>query len=258
MSSVSFWRPSLFTALISLWAATSACGPSFAAADRESLIHIPIPAEVARRGGQFAADWSSDLVARDEWSAHVHVIPQGQLVPAHHHPKNDELVFVAMGSGTWMNWQRLEDSTKRSDHTLTQGSVVAAPPLAVHGVRNEAPEPLATVVIHRPEFGQNWYVLPSDVRSSLTSAPLAADESLPAGMFEGWTLGWLSGPKLGIERKPGREDWLYLVGAGSGLLSFEDNKLPMEPGTFVKVPPGLNHRLSGEGLRVYRVIIPRS
>ncbi len=201
------------------------------------IVHVDVPAKAAEGAGRFKADWSFDLVASEAWSAHVHVIPQGQIVPWHRHPENDELVFVAAGTGTWL--QGGEGFAVRAGDAIESARGV------VHGVRNLDPEPLVTVVIQRPEFGQNWYVVPSEIEEPGASA--AGDDVGHA--FEGWDVGWWGG---------GEEDGtaLYLVAAGEGVLSFEDVRLPLRPGVFVKATAGRVRSLAGEGLRVLRVEIP--
>ena len=241
---------------------------------RESLVHVDIPAKVAEGQGDFKADWSFDLVANERWSAHVHVIPQHQLVPAHQHPDNDELVFVAAGRGEWSSWtwdpatlrvhprdvgaaQERHGSVRNAAWELATGSVTLSPKGSVHGVRNRQPEPLTTVVLHRPEFGQNWYVVPAEVRSETASGEF--DPAQPGGAFEGWTIRWLQGDALSGLQPASPSDQLYFVAAGQGALYFEEHRLPLRPGVFVKVPPALDHELRAEGsLRVLQVRIPRS
>jgi len=219
--------------------------PQTAAPTREPLVHVVIPEKLEAGAGAFKADWSFDLVAAQEWSAHVHVIPQDQVVPPHRHPDNDELSFVASGAGEWGSWT----ATDAQAFELGIGQAAVAPAGAVHSMRNRHPEPLAVVVLHRPEFGQNWFVMPDEVTGDLRSPPW---EEGPPAVFEGWTLSW-SDPG---EFEAAAADTLYLVAEGDGSLTFEDKTLPLAPGTFVKVPPGLDHAVSGT-LRVVRVVIPR-
>lgn len=220
--------------------------PEAAAPTREPLIHIDVPAKVAAGGGRFKADWSFDLIASEEWSAHVHVIPEGQLVPPHRHPGNDELVFVAAGEGEWASW------TADGPDASVLGSMEAmlAPAGVVHSIRNRRPAPLATVVVQRPEFGQNWFVLPDEVEGSEKARRF--DRAAEAGhAFDGWELTWVTD----IDDAGADRDVLYLVGEGEGTLSFEDTSLPLRPGTFVRAPPGLPHRLTG--VTALAIRIPR-
>ncbi len=204
---------------------------------KASIVHIDVPRHAAEHGADFKADWSFDLVASAAWSAHVHVIPQGQIVPWHLHPENDELVFVAAGQGSWLQ--------AGGEFEVVAGQAVESAQGVVHGVRNRRPEALVTVVIQRPEFGQNWYVVPSEV-----AEPGASTRMDDAGQaFAGWSIDWWTG---------GQADGtaLYLVAEGVGELSFESTRLPLRPGVFVKAPAGRPVRLEGEGLRILRVRIP--
>jgi len=224
-------------------------------AQRDPLIHLHVPSKSAEGAARFKADWSYDLVVHEGWSVHVHVIPPGQLVPPHHHPENDELSWVASGRGEWSSWTAGQPP-KTSE--IGVGAVVVAPRGAVHSVRNPGPEDLSVVVIHRPSFGQNWYVMPEDVSSSSSSGPLAANEAFPEGFFEGWQL-----DRSGQETPAAHPaDSLYLVGGGSGTLRFKDNILALKPGHFAAVPPGLLHEIAitegaGEQLELLVVRIPR-
>jgi quercetin dioxygenase-like cupin family protein len=202
-----------------------------------SIVHVDVPAKAAKGAAQFKADWSFDLVASKAWSAHVHVIPQGQIVPWHRHPENDELVFVASGRGTWLQ--------AGGEFDLVAGDAVESAPGVVHGVRNLDAEPLVTVVMQRPEFGQNWYVVPSEIADPGASARIQTE----ASALEGWQIDWWGGGEAD-------DAALYLVADGTGSLSFEDTELPLRPGVFVKAPAGRARTLSGPGLRLLRVRIP--
>ncbi len=253
---------------------------------RESVVHVPVPDKVAEGAGGFKADWSFDLVAGQAWSAHVHVIPQGQLVPAHQHPENDELVFVASGSGEWVSHHWEEAGLVRSEPgvhgagvrspswRLAAGDAVVSPSGAVHSVRNREEAPLATVVLQRPEFGQNWYVVPGEVRSERRSRAFLppgrsvdllslaeAGAQRPADpVFEGWTVDWHEVGTEPSDVPAGEAELLYMVSRGGGSLAFEEHSLPLQPGAFVKMPPGLQHRLvpAADGLELLRVRIPRT
>jgi len=237
-----------------------------------------VPDKVAEGSGSFKADWSFDLVAGQAWSAHVHVIPQGQLVPAHQHPENDELVFVASGAGEWAShhWEEAGAGgagVRSPSWRLAAGDAVVSPSGSVHSVRNHDEAPLATVVLQRPEFGQNWYVVPAEVRSERRSrtflpegrsaellSPGSAGSERPADpAFEGWTVDWHQAGAEPAEVPAGAAELLYMVSRGAGSLAFEEHSLPLQPGTFVKMPPGLQHRLvpAAEGLELLRVRIPR-
>ncbi len=263
--------------------------PSPAAPEREPVVHVQVPDKVAEGAGRFKADWSFDLVTGSDWSAHVHVIPEGQLVPAHRHPENDELVFVAAGEGQWTSHYWEEGGTfaptgpgseamgvgfrrpgvRSPAWTVQAGDAVLSPAGSVHAVRNRQPTPLATIVVQRPEFGQNWYLLPDEVESPQRSRaflPAGRSQEAISGVgpqrpddpaFDGWALDWLDGDPT--TEQPTDGETLYLVSRGAGSLLFEEHQLPLEPGTFVKTPPGLRHELKpGEaGLELLRVRIPR-
>ncbi len=234
--------------LASLAVLIGCSAPVAAPSDREPLIHVHVPEKVSEGAGGFKADWSFDLVASADWSAHVHVIPKDQLVPPHRHPDNDELVFVAAGNAEWQSWT----AAGPVGGSRGVGSTIVAPAGVVHSVRNRAADPLATIVLQRPEFGQNWYLLPSEVEGSATSVDFAPGSDAPAA-FAGWTLGWTA---AGDAPASGR-DTLLMVRSGDGSLQFEETSLPLLPGTFVKVPPTLAYSLQGDDLSVFRVGIPR-
>jgi mannose-6-phosphate isomerase-like protein (cupin superfamily) len=217
-----------------------------AVARRAPLVHVDIPQKVAEGEGSFAADWSFDLVVDERFTAHVHVIPQEQLVPIHHHPKNDELVFVAGGRGEWLNATR-EEGVAIHRTEVTVGDAVISPRGVVHGVRNRHPEALATVVIQPGGFGQNWYLEADDVRSEgLSTRPMGGETD-----FAGWSVDWWDGgAQAGDELTR-----LYAVAEGQGSLHFEDVVLPLHPGVFVKIPASLEHRVEG-GVRMLRVRVP--
>lgn len=221
--------------------------PEAASPDREPLIHVDVPRKAAEGVGRFKADWSFDLVATADWSAHVHVIPQHQLVPPHRHPDNDELMFVAGGEAEWQSWTA--DGPVGGVRSV--GSAVVAPAGVVHSVRNRAGEPLVSIVLQRPEFGQNWYLLPAEVEGTATSVDYAPGDAAPAA-FAGWTLEW-----TGATTGNSEGDTLLMVRSGTGTLAFEDTVLPLLPGTFAKVPPGLTYNTSGAALELLRVVIPR-
>lgn len=271
-----------------------ACGPEIAPAPspaREPVIHVHIPDKLTEATGRFKADWSFDLVTGLSWSAHVHVIPQGQLVPAHRHPDNDELVFVAAGEGWWMghHWNEGDTHAPRGPGSeamgvgyghpgvrsptweIHPGDAVLSPAGSVHAVRNREPAPLATVVIQRPEFGQNWYLLPEEVRSPQRSREFRPQTRAPATIpgvdpqrqddpvFEGWSIDWIEPPASAPDSTHVATETLYLASRGGGSLTFEQTTLPVVPGTFIKVPPGLAHGLEpgSDGLELLRVRIPR-
>lgn len=255
------------------------------AAEREPVIHVHVPDKVAEGDGRFKADWSFDLVTGARWSAHVHVIPEGQLVPTHHHPDNDELVFVANGEGWWMShyWEPggtyaptgpgseamgvgfRHQGVRDPAWAIEPGDAVLSPAGSAHAVRNLRAAPLATIVIQRPEFGQNWFLLPDEVRGEQRSRsflperrtpariPGVAPEHPPDPVFDGWTLDWLA-PTAPAEEQADAYT-LYLVSGGGGSLGFEEHDLPLAPGTFAAVPGGLLHQLrpGPDGLEVLRV-----
>ena len=207
-----------------------------ASTPRESLIHLSIPQKSSQGTAQFNADWSYDLVVGEGWSAHVHVIPPGQFIPARHHLENDELSFVAEGKGEWFSWVKGQELSTR---TIGVGDTLIAPKGAVHGVRNPGPADLSVVVIHRPSFGQNWYLRPSEMISDIPSELVPSGTAFPQDFLTGWTLGDAGSQ----EPTSVAADSLYLVKGGTGTLSFEETTLPLLAGHFVKVPPGLQHRI---------------
>jgi mannose-6-phosphate isomerase-like protein (cupin superfamily) len=264
--------------LLSLAWLLAACGPSSdepgpaqgftaeqnetaAAPQREPLLHIPIRDKLQEAPDHFKADWSFDLIGpeflgSDAWSAHVHVIPKDQLVPAHHHPQNDELVWIVSGEAQWLSWTA---SGGRSAPTeLKAGALAIAPATSVHAVRNRDAEPLAALVLHRPSFGQNWYVMEDEVTSEITSGELPSDGSIPEGFLDGWEIGSMSFED-GRHEDPGfAGDILLLVRGGRGQLVFEDKELPLWPGVFVRVPPALPYSVvDAEQADIFTVKIPR-
>jgi mannose-6-phosphate isomerase-like protein (cupin superfamily) len=244
---------------------------------REPLLHVPVPEKVREGAGRFAADWSFDLLQQPSWSAHVHVIPEGQLVPLHRHPENDELAWVGAGHGEWES-RSVEERPPRPDGapgglgpllrswTLRPGDAVVTPKGAAHQVRNRQPEPLAVLVVQRPRFAQNWYLLPDEVNAPLASWLFGPGGGAPPESpraFEGWGLDWLSSDALLGERPgEGSADRLLLWTSGIASLLFENKHLPLEPGTFVRIPPGLPFSVEGgpapgAELRALLVTVPR-
>ncbi|GEM_PF-1794377 len=205
---------------------------------RPPVLHLSIPDAVAEGRARYKADWSFDLRATEAWSVHVHVIPPGQLVPLHRHPDNEELALVMGGAGEWETvW--VADERRTETWTLGFGDAVYSAPGSAHQVRNRGPETLATVVVQRPEFGQNWYLLADEVMEGKPSVPV---RDVVPPMFEGWSVAW-----AGPDETAGAADRerLGFVVEGEGTLSFEDTTLPLRPGHFFKVPPGLSHRVAG-------------
>ena len=228
---------------------------------RESLIHVSVP-EKAREGrGRFKADWSFDLIERGSWSAHVHVIPPGQIVPLHHHPKNDELSWVASGTGEWRSQVQGGAALKTE---VQEGALLASPKGSAHSMRNRGVEDLVVVVVHRPSFGQNWY-LEADELESAIRAPVVTKGTevfpglqFPEGFLSGWDLDFEGAHSVPAQAA----DTLYLNRWGRGSLVFEETELPIEPGDFIRIPPGLAAQFrtaaATEPLTLVRLTIPRS
>ena len=257
--------------------------------EREPVVHVHVPDKVLQGQGRFKADWSFDLVTGPSWSAHVHVIPEGQLVPAHRHDGNDELVFVASGTGWWMGHHYEQGGTfaptgpgseamgvgytregvRSPAWEVVAGDAVLSPAGSVHAVRNRHAPSLATVVLQRPEFGQNWYLLPDEVRSEQRTRsflPASRTPKTPRGRgparppdpaFDGWSLDWLEAASGEVAQS--QDETLYMVARGDGTLSFEEHALALRAGTFVKVPPALAHRIErgDEPMELLRVRIPQ-
>ena len=194
------------------------------------------------------------------WSAHVHVIPPGQLVPLHHHPENDELSWVVQGSGEWMSKVAGAELVRTR---VWAGALLAAPKGAAHGIRNHGQDDLVVVVVQRPSFGQNWYLEEADVQSSKLATVVAKETEVfpgiafPEDLFLGWELEFEGAHNVEAEEA----DHLYLNRWGSGSLVFEDKELPIEAGHFVRVPPGLDAQFrtmaATEPLTLVRISIPR-
>lgn len=213
--------------------------------DRDPILIVPVPAKAAEGDHRYAADWSFDLKDAEHMSVHVHVIPPGQMVPIHRHPENWELTFVAGGEGEWSTVVAGSEGPERTTTLLRAGQAAVAPPGAVHGVRNRGTELLAAVVVHRPRFGQNWYLPEAEVTSTVPASPLG--ESAPA-VPEGWTVGWTDGGDAEAEGDR------VLLFAGAGSVSFEEREVPVAPGTVAIFPPGVPHISRGRALAL---VIPR-
>jgi len=205
---------------------------------RPPVLHLFIPHAVAEGSARYKADWSFDLRATEAWSVHVHVIPPGQLVPLHRHPDNEELALVMGGTGEWETAWR-DGAVRTETWQLGFGDAVFSGPGVAHQVRNRGPETLATVVVQRPEFGQNWYLLRDEVEHAAPSVRVSED--VPP-MFAGWAVAW-----AGADADPGSSgrERLGFVVEGEGNLTFEDRALPLAPGHFFKIPAGLEHRVEG-------------
>lgn len=209
-----------------------------AKAERAPVLHLSVPDAVTEGAGRYKADWSFDLRVTVDWSVHVHVIPPGQLVPLHRHPANEELALVLGGEGTWETvW--VGEEQRSEVWALGFGEAVYSAAGAAHQVRNLGSEALATVVIQRPEFGQNWYLLADEVTSTVPSLQVG---TVAPPMFPGWAVGWAGGQPASTLA----QERLGFVVSGEGTLSFEDTTLPLTPGYFFKIPPGLEHVVDGE------------
>ena len=129
---------------------------------------------------------------------------------------------------------------------------------SVHAVRNSGEEQLAALVVHRPSFGQNWYVFEDEVDSEIPSGRSEPGGALPEGFFDGWELGPLSFDDGRFSGEAFSGDTLLLVLGGTGQLAFEDKTLDMSPGVFVRVPPTLAYSVTDGGqASIYSVRIPR-
>jgi mannose-6-phosphate isomerase-like protein (cupin superfamily) len=221
---------------------------------------VPIRHKVAEGAATFQADWSFDLAEGPGWTMHAHVIPEGQLVPLHHHPVGEELVWIAGGTASWQSLARGEAHMAHLFTDLAPFGLAWTPPGVAHAVRSRQAPPLVAVVLSRPAFGQNWYLLPDEVTSLGRSALVANGEPLPPGLLPGWATSWLGADDVGTPRAASA-DTLYLVGDAVGRLRFEDRDLPVEPALFVRIPPGLTHTLAvpaEQAGRVLRIEVPPS
>lgn len=220
--------------------------PEYVVPARKPVLILSVPDKAAEGSARYEADWSFDIRDEQRFSVHVHVIPPGQMVPLHQHPRNWELSFVAAGSAEWAGVAVVDGETTRFGGELAVGEGFVAPAGAMHEVRNRGAETLAVVVVHQPRFGQNWYVPEGEVVSNVRVVPIGeSDIAAP----EGWSVGWVDGEGTASG------DRILLV-AGSGTVSFEDKVVPITPGTVASFPPGLAHTLAGEGLKVLAVEVP--
>lgn len=207
---------------------------------REPVLVVPVPAKAGEGSERYEADWSFDLLDAAHVSAHVHVIPPGQMVPLHHHPENWELSWVAGGVAEWWGVAVVDGASSRFGGTLEAGQGFVAQPGAFHAVRNTGEGTLSVVVVHQPRFGQNWYVPEDEVLSNLRATELGDTLEGP----DGWRVGWAEG---GVHTASG--DRLLLV-VGEGSLAFEDKQVPLGRGTVASLPPGLEHTLTGRALSI--------
>lgn len=227
---------------------------------REPLLHVPILHKVAEGSARHPADWSFDLYVAPTYTIHTHVLPEDSLVPLHHHPGGEELVFVAAGQLGWASLVAGERLVGESFRPVAEFAAVHTAPGVAHAVRNEQPRTAAAIVISRPPFAQNRHLLDEDVASEGRSIVLTAGSPIPSGAFSGWTMEWLDAAATSAERVAENADTFYFVGAVSGTLTFEDRTLPVEPGLFVRVPPGLKHRMdvpAEAAASILRVEAPR-
>jgi oxalate decarboxylase/phosphoglucose isomerase-like protein (cupin superfamily) len=66
-------------------------------------------------------------------------VPPGGTVGLHQHAADEELYVVVRGAGV--------ATTNGVDEPIAAGSVLVNPPHAVHGIRNDGPDPLEFVVL---------------------------------------------------------------------------------------------------------------
>jgi cupin domain len=69
-------------------------------------------------------------------------VPPGSTVGLHQHAADEELYVIVRGAGV--------ATTNGVDEPIEAGSVLVNPPHAVHGIRNDGPEPLEFVVFKVP------------------------------------------------------------------------------------------------------------
>jgi uncharacterized cupin superfamily protein len=69
-------------------------------------------------------------------------VPPGHTVGLHRHAADEELYVIVRGAGV--------ATTNGVDEAIAAGSVLVNPPHAVHGIRNDGPEPLEFVVLKVP------------------------------------------------------------------------------------------------------------
>ena len=239
---------------------------------REGIQIVHIPDKLAN-GAQYQADWSFDIYDAGTWSLHVHVIPPGQLVPLHHHPHNDELSFIAAGEAHC----DFVSATERTTATLAVGDALVARQGEAHAVRNPGRVPegsteanpghgpategqtLAVAVLHRPRFGQNWFLRPDEVTHPHLARALRPGDAVPEGLFTGWDVTWRTLTQDAPPQTPQGEDLIYLIATGSGIFAVDDHRVPLAPGTAVHVPAGRTHQLLvGDGqITLLAVRIPR-
>lgn len=219
---------------------------------RRPVLLVPVPAKATEGSPRYPADWSFDIRAEEDFSVHVHVIPPGQMVPLHRHPSNWELTFIASGVAEWTGVAAADGGLETETLTLSTGEAAIAPIGAAHQVRNRGESLLAAVVVHQPEFGQNWYLPRDEVTSSARSYLLGATPQTdpPAG----WAVSWEA---LGEHDRD--RDHVVLVAAGAGTLAFEDKRLPLAPGDVASVPGGLHHTISGDdAFAAISLLVPAS
>ncbi len=204
---------------------------------RPPVIVMPVPAKAVEGSAAFEADWSFDIRAAEHFSVHVHVVPPGQMVPLHVHPKNWEMTFVAAGVAEWTGVARVGGALVSETTTVGPGEAMVAPVGAAHQVRNRGTELLAAVVVHQPEFGQNWYLPAEEVTGSAQSHRASGDIDAPPG----WQASWVTAAD-GVQDR----ERILLVASGAGTLAFEDQRVPLLAGHVASVPAGLSHQISGD------------
>ena len=241
----------LFLLLVVLGGCSSAPPPP-PPPTRPPVLLVPVVEKATEGSARYAADWSFDIRAEDHFSVHVHVIPAGQMVPMHRHPENWELTFVAGGAAEWTGAARIDGALDTWTRSLSPGEAVIAPVGAAHQVRNRGPGVLTAVVVHQPEFGQNWY-LPTDEVADPAQSGVFEGPSAPNAPT-GWAVSWES-----LGEHAGDRDHILLVAAGEGTLRFEDTTLPLRPGHVASIPGGLHHTVSGDsGFRAVSLLVPAS
>jgi mannose-6-phosphate isomerase-like protein (cupin superfamily) len=182
--------------------------------------------------------------------------PRRDGAGAHVHRRHSDLFYVLDGELTILV------GPDRAETALPVGTLVLAPPLVVHGFRNASDAELRYLNFHAPGGGFADYL--RGVTPGFDSEDPPADGGRPAGdavVVAAGTTGVLveqDGIRVALRElggagaSPGRLISFYVL-EGELVITASGNELRATEGTWVQIPPGLEHALEPTGARVLEI-----